>query len=235
MSKSNRHPGRYRGAGFTLIELLVVISIIAVLVGILLPALGAARRTAMDSRCKSNLKQLGIVIANFAATNQDDLPDSGSKPGGGDISGYLENYSDQPWGEGIWVCPSHEDFEPGRDTSSYGYNWQYLLSPDDSKPYPHVYPNGPNKLVGIPAAAVRRPSEIVSFIDHSIPEQIPEPIRVLWAYVLRPGDSTLFPGFGRSDLRHQDAANVVFCDGHAASVREDFIDPVNEKQYWDPR
>lgn len=235
MHNPNRRSKRSRATGFTLIELLVVISIIAVLVGILLPALGAARRTALDSQCKSNLKQLGITIANFAATNRDDLPESGSKPGGGDLSGYLERYSDQPWGEGIWVCPSHEDFEPGRDTSSYGYNWQYLLAPEDGKPYPHLYPNGPSKLTGIPAAAVRRPSEVISFIDHAIPTQIPDPAKVLWAYVLRPGDPLVFPGFGRPDLRHQLAANAVFNDGHAEAVREEAIDPVNETKFWDPR
>jgi prepilin-type N-terminal cleavage/methylation domain-containing protein/prepilin-type processing-associated H-X9-DG protein len=221
--------------GFTLIELLVVISIIAILVGILLPALGAARRSAQDSSCKSNMKQLGIVITVFAANHDDDLPESGSKPGGGDLTGYLEPYSDQPWGEGIWVCPTHEDFETGRDTSSYGYNWQYLLAPEEGKPYPHVYPNGPSKLVGLTATEVHRPSEVLSFIDHGIPEQIPEPVRILWAYVLRPGDPLVYPGFGRTDLRHQEKANAVFNDGHAASVNDDVIDPANEARYWDPR
>ena len=57
--------------GFTLIELLVVISIIALLVGILLPALGAARRTAQDSVCMSNERQVGIAIHAYAADNQD--------------------------------------------------------------------------------------------------------------------------------------------------------------------
>jgi prepilin-type N-terminal cleavage/methylation domain-containing protein/prepilin-type processing-associated H-X9-DG protein len=59
---------------FTLIELLVVISIIALLVGILLPALGAARRSAQRTVCKSNLRQFGIMATGFAADNKGVMP-----------------------------------------------------------------------------------------------------------------------------------------------------------------
>lgn len=60
--------------GFTLIELLVVISIIAVLVSLIAPAVQAARRTARKLQCLNNMRQVGLAMQAFAATNNGQLP-----------------------------------------------------------------------------------------------------------------------------------------------------------------
>lgn len=73
MQYCSRQPRKLHPFGFTLIELLIVIAIIALLIGILLPALGEARRGAKQTVCMNNLRGLGQATGTYASDSKDRL------------------------------------------------------------------------------------------------------------------------------------------------------------------
>ena len=86
-----------RRSAFTLVELMVVVGIIAVLIGILLPALGRVRARARNTVCLSNLRQLGHVAHLYAAENKGWLP---TRP------------YNSPWPPQVMMWPGAKDQRP---------------------------------------------------------------------------------------------------------------------------
>lgn len=108
---------------FTLIELLVVIAIIALLVSILLPALGEARRAGRAVKSLANLKSNGEIIYTYAIDNRDAFvnPFARTSPCGAAVALDWLWTKDQPCAYG-WIYGSSQGMST-QGLETYGYHW----------------------------------------------------------------------------------------------------------------
>lgn len=162
-----------RRQGFTLIELLVVISIIAVLVALLLPALSRAKEAARTIKCLANQHQISIGLGNYIGQNKDWLPFSGGWSANNDcfapswgesvaqamgmnnyiaesvyvlLPGFTQDYYGKFKDNGAFICPSMNipNYWGGQESNSYFWNCALGgLGDDEAMTHDSTYSTNP--------------------------------------------------------------------------------------------
>ncbi len=194
--------------GFTLIELLVVIAIIAILAAILFPVFARARERARQTACLSNAKQMGLAVMMYAQ-DYDEVYPARQRPleHPFEINGYTHS-SAILWYAAIWPyfvntdifnCPSARDVVwRGQYTGNTRYGINTMIA-------------GNNTAYSM--AEIVRPAETIiigesdwtrSTADHGWSNS--------WMLHATPHPSRFIP------QRHNNGANIIFCDGHAKWV-----------------
>ena len=215
-----------RRRGFTLIELLVVIAIVALLVGILLPALSAARDAGRASACLANMQQLGAATHAYAADARDRLP-RGPKDGVwlvGDVKSWDAFFCNYVWVGSDPDLPNgfftgHGTLLPGR----YLIDLPVMLCPGADQPeaYDADFANlrvvGADTLAGYAYRGLDQATPGKDRIDDLGHNAAGLPSWMLFLDVNRHGPSGL-PGMAPVATNHREKlANAGYLDGHAES------------------
>ena len=134
---------RMKPTGFTLVELLVVIAIIALLMSMLLPALGKAQQQAWKTVCKSNLRQMVISAIYYADDNDGKFPQRGAFSGASTFYAWNAGEQGGPYAE----VTDHRYFWNGY-LDAYVLKQRGVASPEDHAPKAMFCPAASETFIG---------------------------------------------------------------------------------------
>ncbi len=218
---------RRTARGFTLIELLVVIAIIGLLASILFPVFARARENARRAACQSNLKQIGLAVAQYTQDyDEKTLPDHLTTYVGTQERywpTFLEPYTKN---NQIYVCPSAANLGAGNPNPlgfpvGVGYGMNFVLR------IRHGIPNGVTAI-----ARITRPSEFMLLGDSQTVAGSGLPAG---GWTVTNGQGFLYPRCNYSintfAMRHFEGGNVLFWDGHVKWLKNQKVN-ANTDDIW---
>ena len=221
-----------RKSGFTLIELLIVIAIIALLAAILFPVFGRVRENARRSSCQSNMKQIGIGIAQYTQDYDEILPPTTISGTGGSFAAEYLWWADDimPYVKStqVFICPSNISYNaPAVPTLGYvaaGGAFRMCYGAVIRRSGNSPFTEGPQTIVKL--------SKIDEPAATFMVGELANPARKggYAIYTSNADDATTvvispstYPGnvnFNRTPYdTHFDGANWLYCDGHVKWMR----------------
>tara|TARA_Y100000589_G_scaffold231235_1_gene218643 strand:+ start:619 stop:1275 length:657 start_codon:yes stop_codon:yes gene_type:complete len=199
----------HQNKAFTLIELLVVISIISLLIAVLLPALASARKSARSAQCKSQLKQIGLLITMYGNDFDEFLPPA-KEPSlvygniwslnSNNYKSFMHYYMGYVSDHNKWlaVCPDYHAMRSGQG-GNYGLNVRLFRFSNWNTAW-HT-----NMQILKPSKALFAPDIFYEGTNTDASEQI---ISIdLWAT-------------HNIHFRHLDAVNMLMGDAHVEATGE---------------